>query len=286
MSIFDYFRNFDFNIWKKEKNIIIDPISCLIKLSVLSLYPEGTKICLYNNSIGFCNPNILQGSIRFVNGDGREDLHNLFKPIKKSIEWFANKSKYKQIPILHKMSIVGLTKLKKCYQDNSTIQHSLDYYISYIRENTGKNSNDHHIEDIEQHTNTTNTSNTSNTSNTTKSTYKVTDAYNAFSINNLDNNLDNNPDNNLDNNPDNKPILSPENISETNQDLGTDNIIHNYLKGLWSKREISIVIELLEEYQIKGNQEEKDNIIQSVINLTTTKEKLLNMFLKEQSSVL
>jgi len=268
MSIFDYFRNFDFNIWRKEKNIIIDPISCLIKLSVLSLYPEGTKICLYNNSIGFCNPNILQGSIRFVNGDGREDLHNLFKPIKKSIEWFANKSKYKHIPILHKMSIVGLTKLKKCYQDNSTIQHSLDYYISYIRENTGKNSNDHHSEDIEQ------ISQISQTGDNTQQPYKVTDAYNAFSINNLDNNLDN------------KPTISLENLSETSHDSGTDNIIHNYLRGLWSRREISIVIELLEEYQIKENQEEKDNIIQSVINLTTTKEKLLNMFLKEQSSVL
>ena len=268
MSIFDYFRNFDFNIWKKEKNIIIDPISCLIKLSVLSLYPEGTKICLYNNSIGFCNPNILQGSIRFVNGDGREDLHNLFKPIKKSIEWFANKSKYKHIPILHKMSIVGLTKLKKCYQDNSTIQHSLDYYISYIRENTGKNSDGHHSEDIQQ------TSQISQIGDNTQQPYKVTDAYNAFSINNLDNNLDN------------KPTISLENLSETSHDSGTDNIIHNYLRGLWSKREISIVIELLEEYQIKENQEEKDNIIQSVINLTTTKEKLLNMFLKEQSSVL
>jgi hypothetical protein len=270
MSLFDYFRNFEFNIWKKEKNIIIDPISCLIKLSVLSLYPEGTKICLYNNSIGFCNPNILQGSIRFVNGDGREDLHNLFKPIKKSIEWFANKSKYKHIPILHKMSIVGLTKLKKCYQDNSTIQHSLDYYISYIRENTEKNSNDQHREDIEQTTQTT------QTGDNIQQPYKVTDAYNAFS------NLDNNIDNNLDN----KPPISLENLSETSHDSGTDNIIHNYLKGLWSKREISIVIELLEEYQIKENQEEKDNIIQSVINLTTTKEKLLNMFLKEQSSVL
>ena len=80
--------------YKKDKNIIIDPISCLVKLSILSLYPKGTKISISNNGLSFNNSTIFQGSIRFIQGDCREDLHNIFKPIQKSIEWYWNTEEY------------------------------------------------------------------------------------------------------------------------------------------------------------------------------------------------
>ena len=214
MSLFSILNNFDFKLWKKEKNIIIDPLSCLVKLSILSLYPEGTKICISNNSIGYCNPNVLQGSIRFINGDAREDLHNLFKPIQKSIEWFSNEPKYSQkINILYQMCIEGLIKLKKCYENNSTIQHSIDYYVSYIKDNTKNDSNNLQVNDI-------------------------------------------------------------------------NNVIYDFIKNLWSQREINIIIDLFEEYKEKENQEEKDNILNIINNFTSIKEKMLNQFLKEQSSIL
>ena len=50
----DFFNKItSFFLQKKEKNIIIDPISCLIKLSMLGLYPIGTKISVNNNGIHF-----------------------------------------------------------------------------------------------------------------------------------------------------------------------------------------------------------------------------------------
>lgn len=122
-----------FFLIKKEKNMIIDPITCLIKLSMLGLYPVGTKISVCNNGIHFTNPNILQGSIRFINGDAREDLHNIFKPIKKAIEWFSNSDLELNIDLLFQMTEKGLINLKNCYEPNSTIQHSIDYYIQYIK---------------------------------------------------------------------------------------------------------------------------------------------------------
>lgn len=197
---------------KKEKNIIIDPISCLIKLSMLGLYPIGTKISVCNNGIHFTNPNILQGSIRFINGDAREDLHNVFKPIKKAIEWFYdNKSINDDINLLFDMTELGLVNLKNCYEPNSTIQHSIDYYIKYI---------------------------------------KFTE------------------------------------FSDENKEQEEDNIIYKYLRNLWSKREIDIIIKLFQEYKEKENDLEKFNIIEIINKMSDMKERLLNDFLRDQCSTL
>ena len=219
--------------YKKDKNIIIDPISCLVKLSILSLYPKGTKISISNNGLSFNNSTIFQGSIRFIQGDCREDLHNIFKPIQKSIEWYWNTEEYgKTLDALFSMSEKGLINLKNCYEANSTIQHSLDYYISYI--------------------------------------------------NNKDNNKDKNKDNNKDNNKEYDELQSDEE-KNTKQEK---TIIYNYLKKMWSKREINIVIQLFQEYHEKETQDEKENIINNINNMTTTKEKLLADFIKEQCSSL
>lgn len=197
---------------KKEKNIIIDPISCLIKLSMLGLYPIGTKISVCNNGIHFTNPNILQGSIRFINGDAREDLHNVFKPIKKAIEWFYdNKNINDDINLLFDMTELGLVNLKNCYEPNSTIQHSIDYYIKYI---------------------------------------KFTE------------------------------------FSDDKKDQEEDNIIYKYLRSLWSKREIDIIIKLFQEYKDKENDLEKFNIIEMINKMSDMKERLLNDFLRDQCSTL
>ena len=208
----DFFNKItSFFLQKKEKNIIIDPISCLIKLSMLGLYPIGTKISVNNNGIHFTNPNILQGSIRFINGDAREDLHNVFKPIKKAIEWyFDNTDINPNINLLFDMTEQGLVNLKSCYEPNSTIQHSIDYYIQYIKYND----------------------------------------------------------------------LSEEKSTEE------ENIIYKFLKNLWTKREINIIIELFQEYKEKENEIEKFNIIEIIKKMSNIKEKLLNDFLIEQCSTL
>lgn len=198
---------------KKEKNIIIDPISCLIKLSILSIYPKGTKVSVTKNGITFSDLSILQGTIRFIQGDCRDDLHNIFKPIQKAIYWYWCSDTYeKELEILFNMSEIGLFNLKACYEDNSTIQHSIDYYIGYLK--------------------------------------------------------------------------NKDNINREIEDNDSSNIIYDFLRNLWTKREINIIIQLFQEYKEKIIQDEKESIILNINNMTNTKEKLLSDFIKQQSSTL
>jgi hypothetical protein len=209
MDIYNKIKDWFYN--SNKKNIIIDPIACLIKLSILSLYPKGTKVSVTKNGMTFSDLTMFQGTIRFFQGDCREDLHNIFKPIQKAIDWYwCSKTYEKELEVLFHMSEEGLFNLKYCYEDNSTIQHSLDYYIAYLK--------------------------------------------------------------------------NKDNIE--NEEDEDSNVIYDYLQNLWTKREINIIIQFFQEYKDKDNQEEKENIILNINNMTNTKEKLLADFIKQQSSTL
>ena len=69
-----------------KRNSILDPFTCIIRLAILSFKPVGTKISIHNNKISYHDPNILQGALRWTYGDNREDLHNIYNPIRKVIE--------------------------------------------------------------------------------------------------------------------------------------------------------------------------------------------------------
>lgn len=126
-----YLINFITNFRNKhDKNIIIDPMSCLIKLSILKFCPIGTKISIGDNMITILDPGLLQGTYRFLKGDGREDLHNLYVPLIKSIEWFWKEND--EIKHLFDFAIGGLDALKLSYPSNSTICHTLDLYIHHL----------------------------------------------------------------------------------------------------------------------------------------------------------
>jgi hypothetical protein len=74
-------------------------------------YPIGTKIGINDNSVSINDPSILQGAFRFFKGDGREDLHNLYLPIIKSIEWYWDDMN-PEINNLFEGAIAGLNSLK------------------------------------------------------------------------------------------------------------------------------------------------------------------------------
>ena len=115
---------------KKEKNLILDPFSSIVRLAILSYKREGCKISIYNNKITYHEPHILQGPIRWTNGDNRNDLHNLYNPILKSLEWFSkNNSKMNYI---FRKAILGLKLLMLSYTKNSVIHHSLSHYAETI----------------------------------------------------------------------------------------------------------------------------------------------------------
>tara|TARA_Y100000389_G_C17414938_1_gene493129 strand:+ start:44 stop:706 length:663 start_codon:yes stop_codon:yes gene_type:complete len=118
--------------YKKENNIIIDPMSCMVKLALLGFYPKGTKISIYNNQLLFNEPSILQGTLRYYYGYGREDLHNLYNPIQKCIDWYWTQHD-KNILLLFSLAVAGLENLINTYSVNCTIKHTLNYYINLIK---------------------------------------------------------------------------------------------------------------------------------------------------------
>ena len=111
-----------------ERNVIIDPFSCLMKLSLLRFLDKGTKISISKNRIYFNTPSYIQGFVRFIYGDNREHLHNLYLPIQKCVEWFWDE-KNLDITYMFNNAVIGLKMLKSAYSEYATIHHTIDYYI-------------------------------------------------------------------------------------------------------------------------------------------------------------
>tara|TARA_B100000214_G_scaffold35846_1_gene22564 strand:- start:4404 stop:5078 length:675 start_codon:yes stop_codon:yes gene_type:complete len=115
----------------KNKKIILEPISCIVKLILLNYKKEGTKISISNNSIDFYEPSNFQGLLRNINGDGREDLHNIYHPILKCIEWYPpnEDTKYEYF---YRLCRDGIQKLINAYDKDSTISRALELYCKNL----------------------------------------------------------------------------------------------------------------------------------------------------------
>lgn len=115
---------------KEVKHSVLDPLTCMIRCAILSFKPVGTKISICQNKINFIEPNILQGPIRWTYGDKREDLHNIYNPLKKAVEWYPKDNK--DITNIFRLAKRGLEKLKSGYPPTSIISHSLELYINIL----------------------------------------------------------------------------------------------------------------------------------------------------------
>ena len=115
-----------------HKNLILEPLCCIIKLILLQFKEKYTKISVSDNSIYFNEPSYGQGLVRSLYGDCREDLHNIYHPLIKSIEWYP----IEKFTIYYEECKKGLQLLLEVYDDNTTIHHTISHYISIIE---GKN---------------------------------------------------------------------------------------------------------------------------------------------------
>ena len=127
LYIYTYLKTTNNN---NNKNLILEPLCTLVKLILLSYKPDGTKISIYNNSIQFHEPSVIQGFLRIWTGDCREDLHNLYNPIIKISE-YSDRENPKHIFMLRKC-IEGLNIILKVYDNNTIINHTLLHYINII----------------------------------------------------------------------------------------------------------------------------------------------------------
>ena len=139
------FKNFFEKIklyFKKNKTEIqlLEPLSTVIRLSLLSFETEGTKLAIYNNRIHSQYPNFFQGTVRWTYGNKRNELHYLYRPIVIATQEYDSKE-IKELETIFDFAIRGLDKLKKAYMTNSGILvcHSIDLYKDAIQKKLCKN---------------------------------------------------------------------------------------------------------------------------------------------------
>ena len=120
----------------EDKIQVIEPLTCMIRLAMLAFKPRGTKICIYENSVYLQEPSLFQGTIRWLSGDKRNDLHYLLAPITKAIQIW-NPADNVAIHHIFSKAVQGLTRLKSSYTSthcSSLTAHSIDLYINLIQD--------------------------------------------------------------------------------------------------------------------------------------------------------
>tara|TARA_B100001093_G_scaffold488878_1_gene526522 strand:+ start:314 stop:1141 length:828 start_codon:yes stop_codon:yes gene_type:complete len=256
---------------EKDRNSIIEPLICLVRLAILDFKPIGTKISIFNNRITYNEPNILQGAVRWSNGDARDDLHNIYLPIIKAAKWYDVKQE--DIKNIFTFSIRGLEKLKQSYSRNSTINHSIQYYIDTLK-------------------------NSLNTSN-------LSENFTRNSIKNNDGNRNNDRRSNRNKHSANNSTNIDDDSNSQNDNNGTaaasdveredeNNTIFNKLKGIWNEREISIINNLLIEMESRRGvvneesiaQSESDTIIMTLETLLKSKENKVSDLIIKSTTLL
>jgi hypothetical protein len=108
-----------------SKKQILDPLSCLCKIAILTFYDKGTKISIKDNIILISQPNNMQWIKRTYYGDGKNDISTLYNPILKAIDWYVlNKDddiNIEPIRNIIKYAIIGLDKLQTTYENGNVI---------------------------------------------------------------------------------------------------------------------------------------------------------------------
>ncbi len=291
---------------KKERNVIIDPFSCLVKLSLIRYLDEGTKISIYQNRLNFNAPSYIQGIVRFMYGDNREDLHNILLPIQKCVEWYWN-DKHIDMVYMFNNAVLGLKFLKNSYSTYATIQHTLDYYIIILMQKNKAIMSQMGIStiDIERLTTALQVSNTNEidvSSSTNASSSTVPSQVPVPNEKGKNKDRKDNKDN-----KDNKDSREKDNRSselkdsleqktsleqDKNQDMMQMQMninmrdIHKFLFELWNEREMGIVINLYREMETKQQGAERNYIYNNIMQYCEMKENKLYKYIEQNSSIL
>jgi len=148
---------------------VLDPLSVIIKLAILSKKPTGSKLSIDGNIIYINEPGFFQSFVRFVFKKNKYDLHFLFNPIEIACSKYLsdkvkitsntsmimnsdfgsdNKDKVLEpeetcdpMVSLFKSAVEGLYMLVKTYEKENILTHTLYFYINIILSHLGKNYN-------------------------------------------------------------------------------------------------------------------------------------------------
>ncbi len=124
---------------------ILDPLSVIIKLAILSNKPLGTKLRIDNNIIYTQEPGPFQALCRYVFQNNKTDIQYLYNPIELACQQYLTKNVIQQNPKmkdLFKGAQNGLLKLIETYKNCSVMRICLNYYFSLISNHLEEKNND------------------------------------------------------------------------------------------------------------------------------------------------
>ena len=127
---FEY-ANKDPDTTKTNKHIL-DPLSVVIKLAVLSKKPLGTKCCVYNNVLYIQDKSPIQAIIRFLYKINKFELNYLYNPIHIACQTYLCGPHKKRIEGLFVYAQKGLKQLIETYSEHNHIKHMLIMYSTII----------------------------------------------------------------------------------------------------------------------------------------------------------
>ena len=122
---------------------LLDPLSVIIKLAIISQKEIGVKISISNNILYIQEAGVFQSIVRYYFNSNKGDLHLLYNPIELACKHFLNStnSTYKSIKNLFICALKGLKKLKETYNDYPLIIICLNYYSYLIKNYLDENIN-------------------------------------------------------------------------------------------------------------------------------------------------
>ena len=124
---------------------ILDPLSVIIKLAILSKKEVGTKICITTNIIYLQDPGPFQAFCRFIFSSNKTDLQYLYNPIELACQHYLSKTSIQQNPKikdLFKCAQNGIIKLMETYKNCSVMRLCLNYYFSIITNHLEEKNNE------------------------------------------------------------------------------------------------------------------------------------------------
>jgi len=114
---------------------ILDPLSTIIKLAILSNKPINTKICIDKNVVFIQEPGPFQAFCRYMFNNNKTDIQYIYNPIEIACQTYLTTQSIQQNPKikeLFKCAQNGLVKLMETYKNCSVMRICLNYYYSLI----------------------------------------------------------------------------------------------------------------------------------------------------------
>ena len=127
------------------RQYILNPLTVIIKLSILSCKPIGTKIHIQNNVIYFQEPGIFQSLTRYIFNSNKSHLQYIYNPIKFACQKYLTKEFIQTTPNIANLFIsakMGIENLIKTYSMCPMTVLCLKYYHVIIENSIKQTCNE------------------------------------------------------------------------------------------------------------------------------------------------